>query len=64
MIRVIQSNIGTYKFENAMLDINGTDLVDGVDVYLDDDHIGELIGHFDLEDCDGDILVEMGQILL
>ena len=64
MKRVISSNKGVFKFKNVMLDINGTDLADGIDVYLDDKHIGEIVGHFDLEDYDGDKLVEMANNLI
>jgi len=64
MKRVIQSNNGTYKFKNVMLDPNGTDLVDGIDVYLDDEHVGEVVGRFDLEDYDGDKLVEIADNLI
>lgn len=61
MTRVIESpRYGTFKFKNVMLDVNGTDLADGIDVYLDDEHIGEVYGHYDLEDYDGDKLVEIG----
>jgi hypothetical protein len=61
--RVIQSNIGTFKFKNVMLDVNGTDLVNGLDVYLDDEFIGDVVGNYDLEDYDGDKLVEIGTLL-
>jgi len=57
--RVIQSSRGTFKFKNASLDTNGTDLVDGLDVYQDDEHIGEIYGYYDLEDCDGDKLIKL-----
>ena len=63
MIRVIQSNNGTYKFKNVMLDLDGTNLDDGVDVYLDGEHIGELQGYYDLEDYDGDKLIQLAEDL-
>tara|TARA_R110000796_G_scaffold58413_5_gene134960 strand:+ start:41497 stop:41703 length:207 start_codon:yes stop_codon:yes gene_type:complete len=61
--RIIFSNIGKLKFKNVMLDVNGTDLADGLDVYLDNEHIGEVYGYYDLEDYDGDKLAEIGHLL-
>ena len=63
MKRVIYSNDGIYTFENVMLDLDETTLEEGVDVYLDDEHIGELLGYHDLEDMDGDTLIELAKNL-
>jgi hypothetical protein len=47
-----------------MLDLDGTTLDDGVDVYLDDEHIGELHGHYDLsDDCDEFTLINLAKDL-
>ena len=62
--RVIQSpRYGTFKFKNVKIDVNGTDLADGLDVYLDDKFVGDVVGYYDLEDYDGDKLVEIGILL-
>lgn len=62
--RVIQSNDGTYTFKNVMLDVDGTTLEEGLDVYLDDEHIGELYGYYDLDEYDGDELIEKAKNLI
>jgi hypothetical protein len=64
MIRVIKSSNGTYKFKNVMIDINGTGLVEGIDVYFEDEFIGGVNGYYNLEDYDGNKLVEIGSNLL
>lgn len=63
MKRVIYSNDGIYTFKNVMLDLDGSTLEEGVDVYLDDEHIGELHGYHDLGDMDRDLLIELAKNL-
>ena len=63
MKRVIYSNDGIYTFKNVMLDLDGSTLEEGVEVYLDDEYIGELLGYHDLEDIDEDSLIELARNL-
>lgn len=59
MITTIETGYGTVELTTAMIeDDNGTDLHEGIDISLDGEHIGELIGYsateFD-EDSEEDV---------
>lgn len=48
--RIFNTIYGEVKLRNVMLDIDGTTLEDGIDIYLNDDLVGDKIGWVDLEE--------------
>jgi hypothetical protein len=52
MKRNFETKFGTITLQNAMFDIDGTNLEEGVEIKLDGDLIGEAYGYFDFGDDD------------
>lgn len=51
MEKTFETKYGEVILRNAMIDINGTDLVDGVEVKVDGHLVGEIIdSHLDFEE--------------
>lgn len=50
MEKTFETKFGKVRLRNVMIDTNGTDLVDGIDVYLDDKWVKDRWGYFDLEE--------------
>jgi len=62
MERVIQSNLSTYRFKNVMLD-EDNNLEEGIDIWEDGKYLGSVLGYIDLENEEGDNLIEIANNL-
>jgi len=53
MEKTFNTKFGEILLRNAMIDTNGTDLADGIEIKLDDELVGEVINYsFDFMDED------------
>ena len=50
MTKEVESAIGEITVRNAMIDIDGTNLEEGVEIVQDGDVINEWLGYIDLDD--------------
>lgn len=50
MEKIFETKFGEITLRTAMLDINGTDLVSGIEIKLDGKLIGEIFGFLDVEE--------------
>ena len=49
MIKVVETEIGEVELRNAMIDLDGTNLEEGVEIKLGGEYM-HFVGHVDLED--------------
>ena len=40
-----ETKYGTVEIKSVMVDLDGTNLEDGVDVYLNDEYVGDVVGY-------------------
>lgn len=50
--KIIESKYGEVEVRNAVFDVNGTDLVEGIEIKGDDIGLIEIYGYYDVEDMD------------
>jgi hypothetical protein len=50
MTKKVETSIGEVELRNAMIDIDGTNLEEGVEIVQDGDVINEWLGYIDLDD--------------
>ena len=50
MTKKVETSIGEVELRNAMIDLDGTNLEEGVEIVQDGDVINEWLGYIDLDD--------------
>ena len=50
MEKIFETKYGEVILRNVMIDINGTDLIEGIEIKLDGNLIGEEFGYKDIEE--------------